>query len=52
VVLDMFAGTATTGVAALQLGRRFTGMELSAEFARLAAERLSQATQTQGGGQP
>ncbi|MGH3217866.1 MAG: DNA-methyltransferase [Streptosporangiaceae bacterium] len=42
-VLDMFAGTGTTGLAALQLGRRFTGIELSPKFAALAAERLSAA---------
>jgi DNA modification methylase len=40
-VLDMFTGTGTTGLAALQLGRRFTGIELSPAFAKLAAERLS-----------
>jgi DNA modification methylase len=42
-VLDMFAGTGTTGLAALQLGRRFTGIELSLKFARLATERLAAA---------
>lgn len=52
MVLDMFAGTATTGLAAVRLGRRFTGIELSAEFARLAAERLSQAAGAQEGRQP
>lgn len=52
MVLDMFAGTATTGIAALQLGRRFTGIELSAEFAKLAAERLSQAARPQQDGRP
>jgi site-specific DNA-methyltransferase (cytosine-N4-specific) len=50
-VLDMFAGTATTGVAAVQLGRRFTGIELSAEFADLAADRLREAEQP-GDGKP
>src|SRR5579875_2130272 len=34
-VLDPFTGTGTTGLAALQLGRRFTGIELSPEFAAL-----------------
>jgi site-specific DNA-methyltransferase (cytosine-N4-specific) len=42
-VLDPFAGTGTTGLAALQLGRRFTGIDLSPEFAALAAGRLAQA---------
>jgi DNA modification methylase len=43
VVLDPFTGSGTTGLAAIQLGRRFTGIDLSAEFARLAAERIAQA---------
>lgn len=42
-VLDLFTGSGTTGLAAIQLGRRFTGIELSPAFARLAAERLSEA---------
>ena len=42
-VLDMFTGSGTSGLAALHLGRRFTGIELSPAFARLAAERLSEA---------
>jgi site-specific DNA-methyltransferase (cytosine-N4-specific) len=50
-VLDPFAGSGTTGLAALQLGRRFTGIDISPEFARLAAGRLAQATAngTEGG---
>jgi site-specific DNA-methyltransferase (cytosine-N4-specific) len=51
MVLDMFAGTATTGVAAIRLGRRFTGIELSAEFADLAADRL-RAAERPGDGKP
>ncbi len=43
IVLDPFTGTGTTGLAALQLGRRFTGIELSPEFAALTVERLTQA---------
>jgi DNA modification methylase len=42
-VLDPFTGSGTTGLAALQLGRRFTGIDLSPEFAHLAAGRLAQA---------
>jgi site-specific DNA-methyltransferase (cytosine-N4-specific) len=42
-VLDPFAGSGTTGLAALQLGRRFTGIDLSEDFARLAAGRLAEA---------
>ena len=42
-VLDPFAGSGTTGLAAIQLGRRFTGIDLSPDFAQLAAGRLAQA---------
>lgn len=49
-----FAGAGTTGLAALQLGRRITGLELSPQFTALAVERLAQAgNEHQGsGGQP
>jgi DNA modification methylase len=49
-VLDPFTGTGTTGLAALQLGRRFTGIELSPAFAALAAERLRHAATRQPDG--
>jgi DNA modification methylase len=42
-VLDPFCGTGTTGLAARQLGRRFTGIDLNPAFLALAAERLRQA---------
>jgi DNA modification methylase len=42
-VLDPFAGSGTTGLAAIQLGRSFTGIDLSPDFARLAAGRLARA---------
>ena len=42
-VLDPFAGSGTTGLAALQLDRQFTGIDLSPDFATLAAGRLAQA---------
>jgi site-specific DNA-methyltransferase (cytosine-N4-specific) len=44
MVLDMFCGTGTTGLAAVALGRRFTGVELSPAFVALAAERLRHGT--------
>ena len=50
MVLDPFCGTGTTGIAALALGRRFTGIELSPAFAALAAERLRHAAQRQPDG--
>lgn len=43
LVLDPFVGSGTTGVAALQLGRRFIGCELSPEFWRIAVDRLAKA---------
>jgi DNA modification methylase len=43
LVLDPFCGTATTGLAAIALGRRFAGIELNPAFAALAAERLERA---------
>jgi DNA modification methylase len=42
-VLDPFTGSGTTGLAALQLDRQFTGIDLSPDFTRLAAGRLAQA---------
>jgi hypothetical protein len=39
-VLDPFAGSGTTGVVARRLGRRFIGLDLSAEYLQLARARL------------
>lgn len=39
-VLDPFAGSGSTGVACLQTGRSFIGIELSPEYAAIAAQRL------------
>jgi DNA modification methylase len=41
VVLDPFAGVATTGLVARRLGRAFLGIELSAEYIKLARRRLA-----------
>lgn len=39
-VLDPFMGSGSTGVAALQLGRKFIGVELEPYWAKYAADRL------------
>lgn len=41
-VLDPFSGSGTTGAAARQLGRRYIGIDLSAEYHELARERFAQ----------
>jgi site-specific DNA-methyltransferase (adenine-specific) len=43
VVLDPFAGSATTGVAALTLGRTFIGCEMDDQYLTIATRRLSAA---------
>lgn len=40
VILDPFAGSGSTGVACLRLGRRFIGIEKIPKYASLARERL------------
>lgn len=40
LILDPYCGSGTTGVAALRLGRRFIGCEMSPEYAEIARERL------------
>ena len=40
VVLDPFFGSGTTGLAAKQNGRRYIGIEINAEYCRLARERI------------
>lgn len=40
-VLDPYMGSGTTGVAALATGRRFVGVEMSAEFFQVAHERIA-----------
>lgn len=40
LVLDPFAGSGTTGVACIRLGRRFIGIERDARYAAIATERL------------
>ena len=42
-ILDPFMGSGTTGVAAIQTGRRFLGFEISPEYTRLANDRCDAA---------
>ena len=42
-VLDPFMGSGTTGVAAVQMGRRFIGIERDERYFAIACERLEQA---------
>jgi len=43
VVLDPFMGSGTTGVACLERGRRFVGIELDPGYFEIACHRLAQA---------
>ena len=40
-MLDPFVGSGTTGVAALNTGREFIGVEMSAHYIDVAAQRLA-----------
>ncbi len=48
-VLDPFAGVSTTGVAALNLGRKFVGVELLPKFIELGRQRLAEVKVTANG---
>jgi site-specific DNA-methyltransferase (adenine-specific) len=43
LIMDPFAGSSTTGVAAIRLKRKFVGTELDTEFLSLSVKRLNQA---------
>jgi site-specific DNA-methyltransferase (adenine-specific) len=45
VILDPFTGSGTTGVAALELGYSFIGIELSPHYFEVAKNRLDQVNQ-------
>lgn len=42
-ILDPFMGSGTTGVACVQLGRKFTGIELDADYFEIACKRIEDA---------
>jgi DNA modification methylase len=44
LVLDPFMGTGTTGVAAIQLGHRFIGIEMNSDYLAIAEQRLAKAS--------
>lgn len=49
VVLDPFFGTGTTGAVAKRLGRRWIGIEVDREYARLARKRIAAVTPGEAG---
>ena len=42
LVVDVFAGSGTTGIACMNTGRRFIGIELDTVYADMANERLAE----------
>lgn len=46
VVIDPFSGTATTGIAAVQHGRRYIGIEINPEYIDLAYRRFAETINT------
>ncbi len=42
IILDPFAGSGTTCVAAKQLGRKYIGIEINPDYIKIAKERLKQ----------
>jgi site-specific DNA-methyltransferase (adenine-specific) len=46
VVLDSFMGSGTTGVACVQLGRGFIGIEIEPRYFDIACERIAAAQNT------
>lgn len=47
-ILDPFMGSGTTGVAAIQMGRQFIGIEREAKYFDIACRRIEQAVATPG----
>ncbi len=46
LVLDCFAGSGTTALAAIELGRRFVGFDINSESVRLAKRRIEESLAT------
>ena len=44
-ILDPFCGSGTTGMAAVSLGKQFTGIEIDPIYFEMACERISRALQ-------
>jgi site-specific DNA-methyltransferase (adenine-specific) len=42
-ILDPFAGSGSTGVAAIQTGRRFLGIEINEEYFNVMVKRIKEA---------
>jgi site-specific DNA-methyltransferase (adenine-specific) len=47
LVLDPFMGSGTTGVACMQLGRKFIGIEIEKKYFDIACERIDNAQRQQ-----
>jgi site-specific DNA-methyltransferase (adenine-specific) len=45
LVMDPFLGSGTTGVAAMQLGRKFIGIEADHKYAEIAKRRMQDTSQ-------
>ena len=50
LVVDPWVGSGTTGIAALQLGRRFVGFDIFQEFIDIAQAGLTQIVEENGNG--
>ena len=49
VVLDFCMGSGSTGVAALNTGRSFIGIEINEEYYQIAAKRIKEACENYSG---